>query len=578
MSPEQNRAKNVVLIASLGRTDLQVLVERDGKRLRASVGTGLRVFHQALLDGEVAFRIDPHAIGFPEVRKPEDKPVWDVVTNGLQLSGECSLVQDGNCLSLVPAKLATAAATLRQNAEYNVIGVVLLTTCRGEGVPKGVFEGEPVATGPIMARWLAECFGLEANQDAGDIRPGRAGWVHILDGTMLNPGAGRDYPVSREAMRRVEDVMRRASAWQGSPWACLSLGGGMPEFKEPIKACAQYYFDGRTFNWQSPQYAKDSAAWMSPEDDPPTPTDSYRIRRHVEHLVRRGSFMEAAGVASELAEDLLEHKWTKHILDTSRYFSGILESNDELPSYIRKLLYPFEAQTHSAAPLCFLAAMRTEAALQSNRIPEAISWTCTFHEIALVDAVAKCLPEGCSIDISHESISCPITHLRALKGLSDQLREMKGVRIILPLTYKGLSEESEERYIFNYDFGATARRRWMAWIKDNDKYLGAALTRFMNTMYRKQQVAIGCQHEELMPSGLRNINTHGSMTTFQMQMAWEIFNQAGLWKNQSSEGLLFLRQELVKNILKSIGIPGAPGLYNNLVSGLCRDLRQHRME
>ncbi len=556
--------KEVILLASLGRTDLQVVLEKEGRPLRASVNSGVRAFHEALLQGAVPFVIAPDAAEIREGRR-EEEPGWDGARQQWRLPAGCSLaVKADGGLTLAPAKLAGPLAALENQPDLHILSVVLFATCRDERAPEPIFRNEPVAAGPLLAAWLAQRWGLEVGRQAGEVGPGRVGWVNILDGKMLSPASGRDALVNREALRRVEAILRQAASWGEGLWACLSLGGGMPEFKEPIKACAGFHFEGRTFNWQAPQFSSEPFVWVNPDAEPPTPADSYRVRRHVVQLIRRGAFSEAYGAASELEGDEKECRWVSRVRGAADYLAGTLDLTTHLPPYLKTLLNPW-TDPRRTAPRCLLVGARAEAALWARRLPEALSWTCTFLDAALHDAIDCWLPKRCFLDNTRGLIGCP----RAMESQFESGCEALGDR---ERPVERLFETPQEiRY--GYKTMGAARDGWLQLF---EPATAEAWANYRNALDTEQRLAGG---RPLKPVQLRHITVHGLLKPREMRWATEVFESIGLWnKTPQLPGDYFLGQPLAADLLNRFGVPNAAALYRTLVDGLIIDLRDYSLE
>lgn len=551
--------KETVLFASVGRTDLQVLTSReDGTLLRLSIGRDLRHAHEALLNGTLAWEIDPDAVSYPE---PVSNDKLDWKDQGLKFPpGYREHRGASGKLVLVPAKLAPAVAQLEGIADLRVTSAVLFTTDRDDSTPPNIYHNEPIAAAPILADWLAQRFGLRLATNAGDLGAGVVGWIDILDGGLLSPGAGRDSPVNREALRRVEKAMRQALQWSGpGGWACLSLMGGMPELKEPIKACAEYLFSGRAFTWQAPQFTTRDFRWVPPDEEPPGAADSYRVRRHVESLLRRGAFLEAYGAASELETDSEECHWVAKVRQVAAYVSGEVAGGetrrDDLIRPLRALVWPLGE--HNLVPRSLLAGVRAEAALWAGRTSEAVTASVTFFEAALLDAIEMALPDGCRLDDVRERIEGDTAALRALAG-----RVNHG-------TPPGDRQPLEEKHGgWKYSIGKAGFRGWRRIFKPAAKealgnYYAALYTRDAggNRVIDRRHQAV---HSVLVAEEIRKIHAQ--------------FVAAGIWAEApETPGDAFLKQHLVARVLAVLAVSEAANRYRALVEGLGSELRDHRI-
>ena len=545
--------RNVVLAITVGRTDLQLLADSSGELVRLSVGSGLRQFHQALVDQKVPWVLDAKAANYREA-SVRDKAAWDQGDLRLPDGYSEHLNPEGN-LVLVPAKLAEAVLRLKDYGSFEIRAVVVLTTNRDERTPPGIFHNEPIAAGPILAHWLADEFGLECGDRGGDIAVGRSGWVDILTDDELSPMPGRHNPVHRKALQRTEDALRRlVSEVAPDPWACLSLGGGMAEMKEPIKACAQFLFDGRTFTWQAPQYSVRDFQWVPPDEEPPTATDSYRLRRHVSALVRRGAFVEAYGAASELELDPEEQNWVAAVEQVARYFSGELS---RARARRQGLFPPLEPMVRSGVPRCLLAAMRVEAGLWTERLSEAVIGSVTFLEAAILDVVGQNLSgRGLALNDAREQIG---GHDGKLTTLATKINRWAPKDRRQPLR--------KSHGVWEYSMGIGQLSCWAHLLEPKP---AAALE-----TYRDALTTTRIGGHRLID--LRHLAVHSVLPVDILNRVGEGFHDAGIWGQPGVPGEYFLKTPLVHAVLDSAGIVNGADLYADLVNGMLEELRTYRI-
>ena len=545
--------RNVVLVVTVGRTDLQLVAERGGERIRMSIGGGLRRFHQTLLDQDVPWEFDAEGVRYRE-STIQDKAVWESDDLRLPNGYKEHLSPEGNWV-LVPAKLARAVQRLREDSDFVIRAVALLTTNRDEQTPAGVFQNEPIAAGPILARWLAGEFGLECGVRDGDIGAGKSGWLDILIGDELSPMPGRHNPVHREALRRTEDALRQLGAEvEADPWACLSLGGGMAEMKEPIKACAQFLFDGRTFTWQAPQFSLGEFQWVSPDDEPPTATDSYRVRRHVSALIRRGAFGEAYGAASELDADTKEQNWIVAVEQVARYFSGELS---RARARREGLFPPLVPMVRSGIPRCLLAAMRVEAGLWAGRLSEAVIGSVTFLEAAILDVVGQNLSQrGLALDDANERIR---GRAEELAVLAEKVNRWSPEERRKPLRRTGGGLE--------YSMGIRQLEYWAHLLEPGP---AGALENYRDAVTNTE---IGGY--KLID--LRHLAVHSVLPVDVLKRVRTGFHAANLWGEPGLAGQQFLGMPLVRAVLEAAGVENSDTLYADLVNGMLEELRAYRI-
>lgn len=526
---------DAVLFATVGTNDLQVVVEREGNAVRAEVARGLRAWHEAMLDGRLGYVVDASRVG---LSRADGGLTFDAKST--TFSEE--VVTDGEKIVLVPAKLAEVARSLA--SKYRVRAAVVFATRRERGVPKT--EGEPVAAGRILSAWLASEFALKAGVNVGELGDGIAGWVDILRGREQTDGTGRDDATHDAAVARIDAVVREASRWWKDPSACVSPGGGMGEFKEPLVACVRYRFGhGRAWVEQASQLASGGSAVWSSAEPTPTPMESFRAREHATQLIEAGDFTGAAGVVSHLL-GTREAAWARPVIEVAWYLMGrgALGTVTDARPYLQPLV-------DGGAPRCLLSAVRAEAALRGGRIPEAIAWTCTFFDAALLDFMEKKL---CARRDDLDDLESKITIQPAAMPPPTS-----------PLWHKGCLKDLNPPVPSSYRYNTNGKRgEWLG-------FLGVVALNEYNT-------ALEHPTHGRKPRQLRNANTHALLLPAEMRRVEDVFVHAGLWNMAGAGaggGRLLWPRSPANKVLEALGVSAPAGLYPGLVEDLRQDLADH---
>ncbi|MEK8019569.1 MAG: hypothetical protein VSS75_022065, partial [Candidatus Parabeggiatoa sp.] len=373
--------KPLILFINGGRTDVQVVIKENEQLYRVETAKdNLREFHQALLDSHndincgQAYQITEQ---FMKKHRNYDA-IWENKQLELKKRENAKdsdpmpemVTDEQGSIQLVPAKLLRVAEKL--NSDYQVVKVVVFYTHREND------KQEPIAVGKILADWLKDYFALTRDN---------VYHVNILPNRKRIEGPDeRDYPVNRETVKIIDKTVRElAESADKNSIACVSAAG-MQDIKNIIKACVRFHFRP----WQERliemeiKERQDEAVEIS---QLPTAVDSFHAREHAISLIQKGNFSGAYGAVKHLENDDYEKNGVKKVADVSAYFAGQLQvqeqnESDKLPKYLRDF-------ADSKAPRCLLVAMRTETALLSNRIADAISLTCTFWDAAILDAIEK---------------------------------------------------------------------------------------------------------------------------------------------------------------------------------------------
>lgn len=230
--------RKVVIFATVGHTDLQVVVERDGEQYRAVIGRNRRGFHEWVLEQKDSEPIVVNEFYAGVSSEDQGKGIfldWSAHRTGFDPNSRFKPMTSEERIVLTPPKLAAVAESLKKDPDMEVIAAVVFNTRRSPSDEdpaefRSACDGEPIASGPILAKWLGGFLGLpELGTKSWDIGAGKAGWVDILDGKMMQEGSGRDVIVNREAVARIDRAASQAASWgtNRDVWACVSVGGGM---------------------------------------------------------------------------------------------------------------------------------------------------------------------------------------------------------------------------------------------------------------------------------------------------------------------------------------------------------------
>jgi len=537
--------KPLILFVNGGSTDLQVLIQENGEYYRVKIKDNIRAFHQALLDGKQAYHIANEHV----TKQDNYKVGWQ---NGQpSLSAQTAkIVDEQSTIQLVPAKLLRVVEKLKR--DYQVIKAVVFYTHREKD------RQEPIAVGEILADWLKDYFGLTTDD---------VSHVNILPNRKRIEGPDeRDYPVNRDTVKIIDQTVHElAEATDKNCIACVSASG-MQDVKNLIKACVRFHFSPwqERFMEMEVKEREDEAVEIN---QIPTAVDSFHAREHAIALIRQGDFAGAYGAVKHLEGDPNENVWVKKVADVSDYFGGQLGKNRaDLADYL-------EDFTNKEAPRCLLVAMRTETALLSGHIADAISLTITFWDAAILDAINKAYPQEV-----------------------ETIEEVEN-RIVFSLDYqvdpklikgdKPCVDADEFPKDGHYRYNLMGSHPWI-WLKLIDRKLKQAkdnndesppnlvdyLKAYSNALDKKTSLK---GHEiPIRAKDWRNVNTHSLLKLGQSEIAETIFIDADLWTKKTDAkpiaGSCFLAQDLVDNVLKELGQTNVSQRYDQLIKGVCGEL------
>jgi hypothetical protein len=135
-------------------------------------------------------------------------------------------------LPLYCPKVAELLSLTEPTFGQGPLSLVVLNTRRDQPLPDG--RDEPIASGPLVAKFLAERLNLVWRDGGGVIpdalEPGVATWVDILTGNE----AMEDPVAQARVVRRITDLIK---AWQpaGERRIAVTTAGGMPPLKPIIE-------------------------------------------------------------------------------------------------------------------------------------------------------------------------------------------------------------------------------------------------------------------------------------------------------------------------------------------------------
>lgn len=533
----------VVLLCTAGRSDLQALFHLEGNRYRAVIGPGLRAAHEAWLDPAVGVILDD-ASPLPALHAQEAR--WD---NGHLRPPEGEWENGNGVVHLVPAKLAPIVAALAQRgAAFRVAAAVVLSTHRRrQALPPALAEAEPVAAGPLLARWLAGRLGLAAGAASGELGPGLAGWLdYLVDDEQLDPGSGAP-PAT--ALARLEALLLAAPGWTPGVWLALSDLGGLPgEVKNYLHAAGGYRFSGRVFHWQA--RASGEADWQPPQDPPPGAALIYRLRGEVATLVRRGDFTAALALAQAhaLGRAASERAWLAVLEQVVAYFGGLLDAATPCPAELAVL---------RELPAWAFPALQTEAALAADHYGPALLTTCALRDTALVHLIDRYLDLGGGrvdpLDLAVDGLD-PDWCRRLGAGTAEEDALLQG-DVTRPRLRLGGRRDS----------------LWLAALAQVPELAAAAqaVAAYASVLSRREA-------DGHSPLNYRHMLAHRALSPTDLGRAAQLLRQRGLWPRAATPapGRAFLTRPAVAGLLHALNAGDTARHYQALIQGVLTRLDQ----
>jgi hypothetical protein len=281
-------------------------------------------------------------------------------------------------------------------------------------------------------------------------------------------------------------------------------------------------------------------------EEAPTSQASLQSREQATTLIWKGDFAGAYGAVQYLESDAYERDWVTRVEQANRYFLGLLGADEDLPTYIQALLNK---------PRCLLVAMRVEAALWAGRLPEAITWSWSFAEAALLDFIEQ-LPYVDKLDELNRTLMCRPGHTPPSDLTSDKgwcLKSQLGTQSVYTVMTQGREQK---------------------WYRAIERETNIGELR----CYRDAMRGSG-PLSAISPYILRNVCAHSVLDQQTMATAEGLFVTANIWSGQPQGriGHYFLECHLTKSILRKLGVADPSKCYLELVQGLTTDLAQYEL-
>ena len=263
---------------------------------------------------------------------------------------------------------------------------------------KKYYEDEPIATGPLLARWLAKQFTLTnvAGDSGSRYNTGKkACWVNVyqavttFEGHDINgvpPEGAYHYPLTLSVARSIDlAVKNMAEAFSGTEVnVILSHTGGPADIKECLNASARFRFGDRII--ESHESELQAVGFNFDRDKTlsrtPRRSDSLTTRLHVEQRIWEGDYVGAQAVASHIQPDGIHDTWGHAVRATHDLFLGL---DDGIYCHFpaaEKIWNQPEQQRD-----IMLVAFRVEAALQHDKgtplVTEAVKGLITLRDVLI---------------------------------------------------------------------------------------------------------------------------------------------------------------------------------------------------
>lgn len=200
-------------------------------------------------------------------------------------------------LPLFCPKVRDALGVARDTFGAEPVSVVVFNTRRDETLPDGL--DEPIASGPVVAKFLAERLGLNWSDNAGEIpdqlKPGVSTWIDILTGHEPL----EDVSAQQAVVHRITNLVK---AWNpaGKRLVAITTSGGMPPLKSIIEHVpATCLGQGAIRLLDRPERG---AMSITAVNFMARVAERETLRFHCAEALRQGDFTSAYGLASRFGD------------------------------------------------------------------------------------------------------------------------------------------------------------------------------------------------------------------------------------------------------------------------------------
>lgn len=535
---------DTLLIVTGGRSDLRIAV---ANKMWEPIG---RATHQLLLEKREQLRFIPSNTAS---ERPE--------------SGQGDAAELNELLGRHDGEIEVFATRLDDALQKaaSVSGdfamALVLQTCRSAEAPplhlQRIIKEEPISVGPLLAAYLASRFDLVA-KPAETYELGATTYLDYLRGEEDLSASSADEQINPLAIQRIDDALVAAidkmkGAGIKKPKAILIDSGGLPRLKDPLLALVRFRFLGKVNVIQRSETGGAQLLMRSSV----TIQESCQARQIAWRLLGVGDFLGAAYAAQRYAFDPKESPWIQPLLQVAEFMRGESVSGTPFPE--------LEAlRRHDV--LSLLPALRTESAVASGRITEAITQVFTFYETALKDGVQKWLIDGPVENVDDRAERLGLLRPGVLSEIRQLLTSPTGNRAMI--AYK--EDEAEARFRFNLEGAA------ITWCKALDLASNAADGMWV----RLNRAFFQLGSDSYRLRNLRNLHTHSCLTEAEVDEAERLFASNGFWipsgKAGGKVGGCFLDRPLIKEVMHGLVGQDIAMLYGRMVGALIRNIKNHR--
>lgn len=378
--------------ATIGRTDLQVVLEVSGRYQRFSLESySTRAFHQACLDGTISFKL----LSFPETLEieecadsflkfqPENKVISPSQENPLlptiDLSGEERVL-------LCSKLLAEACNEIRDKQKIGELGkalkAILFISRRSRAEDPGWAE-EPIAVFHVVQQKGGELARELGIQDR-EVQE----FPFIEKGNIFSHFSGGAKFVRLDVAQGIFDFVKQIKKnLSTETLAVISNVGGISDINHLITESVFYWFGVPNVRFVRP--IKDRRTLEKENELIQPPQEILNVRRRIKEMIQIHSFEGAAFLAKSFENNLSSSKrcLTSFFERFFQFFEeGSWGPDPKIHSHTRSIL----ERLRDGGPSLRIA-LRVEEALQRNNLTQALYQTFAFATVAAWECICQSL-------------------------------------------------------------------------------------------------------------------------------------------------------------------------------------------
>ncbi len=571
MTDENENNTYSILISTLGRRDVQLVVDIDGTQKRFEIPFDItREVHDYILN-----HLDECSFYNGKVLKPVGRKEGELTLkdNKLYFNSE-----EMTKLILYPGLLLKVPEEIKQNSGSYPKSVILLNTNRTK-LPKGdkVYKREPFGAGIIMSKWINEYLGLEIEENKSNeinLYEKVISYDFILGDESYTSWASEQNNVFYNRIDKLFYSIEFDDDDETEYHIYSSTTGGIPLMNEFVRASSKYRFHGKNIRlfYVDKDEIEDKVESID-QTQTINPTISLNSRQHAERLIKEGNFMGAYDSLRVIGYKKPYPDFVNNAELVADYFHGQIPLEDSSPTYLKDIISL--AKKHDMESIHI--ALLVETYLKQDNLLASVNNMISFGESVIVDMISR-MPFIKKLIRGGKRVIIDKNKLNKDKELNEILEQAVEEKLFTEIKHNkdGYSFDSylskSEWLDLMEEF--TKKKKW-----DIGYGLIDSLRRFIQLLIinDKSISEIGLPEGITNLYYLRNTYTHNmrliiSDDNVKNELTKFLIDKRIIVKN--NEEISFLKSDVVKGIFKDLKITEMYNYYEELETGLINDIRK----